>query len=374
MKNNQVKINKNTKNLPLKMTLLKGNGLIKTAFRKSIYNEDVKSITWGGLVTQLSNFYKVASKENLPAIVPVDWKEDYQPALDDDKNPIVKNGETAIRRCKENINLQYMLILDIDGDGVSFERFKQMFKRKLEFFMHTSSSHGLDGGGDRYRVLIPLKTPVTGDFIASRKEAIKNYLESFVLGHETVIDDESTFARSRLFYLAGGAKEEHKELYKQFYSNNGNLLDITGFEENKGKLEYYSSKPKEKITDDAFINFYDIPNFLSEIIENTAEQLLTKYKAASKNKGDTQSFELSRELAKLGIPQSYALIYLQRLKTGLPKSEFDPKHKVNTVYSTWRNEGQVFLPTLYKEHKDLKNKMEQWKMEKLVESAIPVFE
>lgn len=331
----EITVNKKTENHQLTVTIIPSNGLMSTTFRKSIYPSSmVKVTTWGKLVKQLSSFYKVADKMNLPAIVPCSWISNYEPSTHEGK-AMIKNGETAIRRVKSNMKEQFILVLDIDGDGMSFDRFKRCFSKYFDFFMHTSSSHKVKAGGDRYRVLIPLKKPVTAQFLASRKHNLTEWFNSNGRCDEVVIDDKSTFSATRLFFLAGGERAAYKQYYKQAYNNNGKLMDLEIFKEDKPKgvsTIYSSRNTYSSVKMEGCITYYESSEEIQRYLDDRAEHFFQESVFASKNKGNKQSFSLACRLFKLGLPIEVAKIYLSKLQYALKNSSFDIEHQLNSVY------------------------------------------
>lgn len=146
---------------------------------------------------------------------------------------------------KKNVVEIHAMILDYDSGQVTIDDIKTKFK-DYQHFGYTSFSHLKDGVTHKFRVIIPLKIPCPVEEWELRN---KSFIE-FAGGYYETDDKElkpvvdgSTFAMSRIFYLPA-CPEERKHLF-QFWTNEGQFLDWTAFEE---EVKPKVIKPIQKLT------------------------------------------------------------------------------------------------------------------------------
>ena len=298
----------NNDNHEITITILKGDGQQPTTKRDIIMPANVYTIPWMNLVKMLQTTFQVADKMNLNAIIPCGFN--------------VENG--PVKRLKENITKVSCIMLDIDGGGATIAKFKAM-NRHREFFLYTTSSHGIKTG-DRFRVILPLKEAITTDELYAKRETLFNYFNSPV----KTLDDKSTFARGRIFFLPGCKEEQHKDKFCCLH-NKGKLFDIktVPYPREKVSQTYVN---KFDVQDDDYVDYHDLTSEQQNIIDERAAGFVMNAISLSKNKGDSTSFNLACRLCSLGIPEYAALNYLTTFKT-TGRKQFDPKHKVKSAYA-----------------------------------------
>jgi hypothetical protein len=95
--------------------------------------------------------------------------------------------ESLIRRCKQNIQEIYALMLDIDGTMTLDQAVAQW--ADYEFFLY--STHGNTRTKEKFRLVVPLAVPLTADDFDSRHSAM---IAAFNV-------DGASFTMSQAFYL-----------------------------------------------------------------------------------------------------------------------------------------------------------------------------
>jgi len=293
----------NNKNHNITITILKADGHKPTTMRSIIRVKDVYQITWSQFVKKLSNTLQISDKMHLNAMIPCGFD--------------ISKGDT--RRVKENMTDVSCLMLDIDGSGATIGKFIGMNSSR-EFFLYTTSSHGIKSG-DRFRVILPLEEAITPDELYAKREGFFKYFNSQI----KVLDDRSTFDRSRIFFLPGVRTEKDKSNFRYIH-NKGKLFDASVVPYPREKVSQTRRSFFEQ--DDDFVNYYDLTSFQQEEIDKKALKALLE--ASSLNKGDGSSFRLACKLCWLGIPDTMAVMLLKRFKK--KGMTFDPKHKVKSAY------------------------------------------
>ncbi|EJO9866950.1 hypothetical protein NU768_000855 [Vibrio vulnificus] len=145
----------------------------------------------------------------------IQWLATHQPFEDKNDAPMFCGADSHAGQpkkfpyCKD----YYALVLDYD-DGETITGFKIKYSH-LEYFLYTSHSHLKDGKTHKFRVVLPLASPIARDDMAGRKKALFKLFPS---------TDISTFARFR-FFSAPSAPQERMYLTETHY-NQGSLLDI----------------------------------------------------------------------------------------------------------------------------------------------------
>lgn len=111
----------------------------------------------------------------------------------------------------ERANAEYVsinaLMLDYDS-GLSIEAFKSRYSR-FKWWLYTTSSHKPET--PKFRVIMPLNTPIDFDMYTSSKRALLQYFPKV---------DPTTFDRNRFFYLPAKS-----DVYT-YFSNDGELFDF----------------------------------------------------------------------------------------------------------------------------------------------------
>lgn len=95
--------------------------------------------------------------------------------------------ETLIRRCKQNIQEIYALLLDIDGTMTLDEAVAQW--AQYEFFVY--STHGNSQAKEKFRLVVPLQQPLSAADFDARHDAM---IQEFAV-------DGASFTMSQAFYL-----------------------------------------------------------------------------------------------------------------------------------------------------------------------------
>lgn len=114
-----------------------------------------------------------------------------------------------IRRCKENVDKIYCLLLDVDGTQ-TLEESVQIWQN-YEFLVYSTHSNSLNK--EKFRLVIPLKTPMTNTEFDKRHDSMCE-----ILGV-----DGASFTISQCFYLPTYSKD-NKDI-KFIYHNKGEYFD-----------------------------------------------------------------------------------------------------------------------------------------------------
>lgn len=326
----------------LTVTIINANGKVKTAFNNAIDPEmhtdrklrAIKHTTWGKLVKYLDTKFQIADKPNLDAIIPCSWvMKNYKiPVWEKSKDQKLNiNGVPMIARVGDNVDKVHCIVLDVDGKAAPIHQFIGSH-RHLQFFLHTSSNHKVEkGSGDRYRVFLPLKTPVSINELAERTMNITKYFNRA----GEVIDDKSTFTKGRLFYLPGVASAEHVENYFKHYSNGFDLFDVMSFQTDvikpKGKIQTHI---RDKESPPNYVSYYDLSDNQRGEMDGRFNKSLNKCFSESKKKGNSASYRLAFTLRMAGAPIDLATSYVDQLKSLIgSKCDFNTNHQVKSGYS-----------------------------------------
>jgi len=115
----------------------------------------------------------------------------------------VKNARSPItdyiRRCKENVDTISCLLLDVDGTMTLAESVEQW--QDYEFLVYSTHSNSIDK--EKFRLVIPLKTPLTLTEFDSRHESM---IKEFKV-------DGASFTISQCFYLPSYGSENKDIAY-----------------------------------------------------------------------------------------------------------------------------------------------------------------
>jgi len=167
--------------------------------------------------------------------------DDYRPAMQGiyengekigEREKIGQDGMPLIGRYADNVIQYTCLMLDYDG-GFTIP---EAIERFIDYvhFGYTSFNHSPEV--NKFRVLIPLKTPIKPDQLKERKKAICKWLGDV---------DESCLAIGRAFYVPS-CSEQNKGLADRWYNDQGKILDWEMFEAEKHEPVYV--KPKTNVS------------------------------------------------------------------------------------------------------------------------------
>lgn len=199
--------------------------IMKITFVSSTWDNCVREtheLTWQEFIGLFKEHLIIDNKNDVMMIIPASFKtEDYEPALDSDKNiKYREDGTPEIRRCKDNVDKVFMLPLDFDGD-VTLEEAIERF-RDYQYFAYTSYGHMTDQkeGKDAFRMFIPFKGPLTVDQYYKRRNAFRVFTGG----------DSSSVDIARGFYIPS---HQAGRPHHYIWSNKGKELDALAFEEDE---------------------------------------------------------------------------------------------------------------------------------------------
>jgi hypothetical protein len=132
-----------------------------------------------------------------------------------------------IRRCKENVDKIYCLLLDVDGTQTLEESIK--IWQNYEFLIYSTHSNSLNK--EKFRLVIPLKTPMTNTEFDSRHDSMVE-----ILGV-----DGASFTISQCFYLPTYSKDNKNISF--IHHNKGELFDGLILPEKELNLNIQHEKP-----------------------------------------------------------------------------------------------------------------------------------
>ena len=342
----------NNLDLKIKVSLFKANTKESATYKvQTVQEKNQKDLTWGKLVNSLENHFEVGDKDKFISIVPASYKtidEDFEPLTNTSGALILDNNDNKlVRRIQDNIKLIYLLILDVDGEGLSVNEFRKKYTN-YEYFLYTSSGNKLfeKGGGERYRVIMPLSKPITVEEMKARKQSITAYFNSDII----VLDDLACLTVGQIFRLAGVEKEEHRQYYETHY-NSGKLFDLLAIKPATKKIVEY----KPIVTDTDLVIYWDLTPEQRDYIDDKANDKVSEWISKSKNSGNNTSFNLAQDLHFIGVPYQLAVTLVTTMKKALPKLKvkFDPEHQVRSVYEH-RGGEKTFDQRYFPKH--LKNK------------------
>lgn len=165
--------------------------------------------TWPEMVELFSAHSVETNKDGLSFNCCKFKTEDYRPAEFEEKDfitdeiierrPIMTGGVTHVGRYRDNVIEYDCLVFDYDGD-IGLEEAVEIFS-SYTHLGYTSYNHVVKGN-DRFRVILPLKSPIPLDELDRRKKSILEFSRD---------DDRSTLNIARLFYMPSHAagNEEH---------------------------------------------------------------------------------------------------------------------------------------------------------------------
>ena len=150
-----------------------------------------------------------------------------KPTVSPDKNSAkMFNGasfKVGGKRCGEDLLMQHLLVLDID-EGYHPKMFLEDFG-KYEMVLYASYNHNwnkaegrIDTDVMKFRAVLPLKTPVTGEHYRKMKTLLIRHFDGV---------DPASFVPSQAFFLPS----HHPERAEQFFAihNEGEWFDFNAF-------------------------------------------------------------------------------------------------------------------------------------------------
>jgi len=123
-------------------------------------------------------------------------------------------GTPITRRCRENVDSYYIMAIDSDA-GMTYAELMARFG-KYEHIGYTSYNHMGAENKEKYRLLVLLKKPISGEEYFSRKASIKEWLGAGI--------DTASANTSQGFYLAG-VSPDRVDTAKMWH-NKGIVFDI----------------------------------------------------------------------------------------------------------------------------------------------------
>jgi hypothetical protein len=200
--------------MKIKFTLFRSLG-------SPVTDENRFEFDWEDVALALSEHQIIENKEDIQLITPASFLS-YEDAIrfNDYGNQIL------VKRCKENLDKWYMLPIDIDGE-MTIDEAKKRYN-DYEYVLYTSYNHQVNGI-DKFRLFLPLKTPVTNEVMHAKIGNIKTWIHGA---------DKTTTSQSRQFYLPSCSSKNKDKCYS--YHNKGKFLDILEFNDDL--------KPEVKLT------------------------------------------------------------------------------------------------------------------------------
>lgn len=133
-----------------------------------------------------------------------------------------------IRRCKENVDKIYCLLLDVDGTQTLEESIN--IWQNFEFLIYSTHSNSLTK--EKFRLVIPLVQPLTNSEFDSRHDSMVELLGV----------DGASFTISQCFYLPSYSK--HNKHLSYIYHNRGLFFDGLLLPEKQLNQNIQTEKPK----------------------------------------------------------------------------------------------------------------------------------
>jgi hypothetical protein len=138
------------------------------------------------------------------------------------------NPDDYIRRCKENVDKIYCLLLDVDGTMTLDDAISQWCD--YEFLVYSTHSNSIDK--EKFRLVIPLAIPLTSKEFDSRHESM---IEEFRV-------DGASFTISQCFYLPS-YNENNKDVNYVYWNKSDNRYDATVLQEEIVNYHVHTVKP-----------------------------------------------------------------------------------------------------------------------------------
>ena len=159
-----------------------------------------------------------------------------------------RTGITYTRRLNDNVLNVQMLVLDYDG-GLSLEDAKTRFK-DFEYVAYTSFSHRKDGESDRFRIVLPLATPIPASGRFSDCDDLIDGSAWYEL-EQALRDfagpcDPASFRCNQFFYLPVVPTE--REPLAEVWANSGRLLDWTSWDRTPVQGPWTASEARSSST------------------------------------------------------------------------------------------------------------------------------
>lgn len=108
-----------------------------------------------------------------------------------------------IKRCKDNVKEIYALLLDVDGTKTIAEA--EALWGEYEYFIYSTHRHHTKETNyvDKFRIVMPLATPMTAEEFTSRRDAMIEYFGV----------DKASFTISQAFYLPSCSSENQAHAF-----------------------------------------------------------------------------------------------------------------------------------------------------------------
>ncbi|MCJ8322213.1 MAG: DUF5906 domain-containing protein, partial [Colwellia sp.] len=206
--------------------------LLRSTFDNKVTQEKTEVMTWGDFDNKFigKEHRVIEKKEDGLLFQTVSYKSADEDVETDQED------ETIILRRAVNVDQYHALVVDIDG-GMTIDEATERFI-DYEYVGYTTHSHLTDYKKDEktgedtdiplenFRLVFLLKEPVDKDELFNRNNSLLDWAGDV---------DDSTFARSRPFYLPSCPEKmlEHAKIWSNF----GKLVDVLSFAENTVKTD-----------------------------------------------------------------------------------------------------------------------------------------
>jgi len=202
--------------------------ILDYSYFDNLYDNKVKRrrSTWPELVAELTRPHPIYNgiKERLPAFSGWNYKLPSDPSTsagdDDYGRPLKWFSTHHTRRIAPNAVSVAMIILDCDGES-PLMRARDRFC-ELEHVGYTSFNHGAEGK-DKYRIVLPLASPISIAAFRSVQTSIQQWVEN----DRVTFADPASYHVCQVFLLpAVRSVDQHRSLS---WHHTGQLLDASQF-------------------------------------------------------------------------------------------------------------------------------------------------
>lgn len=171
-------------------------------------------LTWHEIIDLFSEHRKVKEKNDI-GFTMAKYKHP-GPGVKEAKVPGSTDGSTipnSVGRYHDNIESINSIVVDYDS-GISIKEVRQLLTN-VKHLGYTSFSHLQDGETAKFRVIIPLKSPVSEEFWKLRIQGLLQYFSRC---------DLTTFSVGRIFYMPCTALDEDRPV--EFWHEEGEYFDF----------------------------------------------------------------------------------------------------------------------------------------------------
>jgi hypothetical protein len=202
-----------------------------SVYRAYIHPTDVSWMSFKELVQQFEDCQQeLENKEDGALFNCCTWVESFMsPDVEKFNSRLTPYDRLElIRRCKENVDKIYVLLLDIDGTQTLEEAVTEWID--YEFFIY--STHSNTTNKDKFRLIVPLKTPLTKSEFNERHSAM---CDKFKV-------DGASFTISQAFYLPCYSSE-NKKLAFMHWNETANRYDALELQKKEITSNVIAEKP-----------------------------------------------------------------------------------------------------------------------------------